>query len=49
MAAAFGGSGLFFLLFFFNDVPRVREDILMKLPGIGEYFHKETPPEDDPF
>ena len=49
MGGIFGGSGLFFLLFFFNDVPRVRMDILEKLPMIGEYFHKETPPEDDPF
>ena len=49
MTGIFGASGLFFLLFFFNDVPRVRKDIWEKVPVIGEWYHKETPPEDDPF
>lgn len=45
----FGGTGLFFLFFFLNDVPRVREDIWEQMPMIGDYYHKETPPEDNPF
>lgn len=49
MAGAFGVSAGIFALFFFDEVPRVREDILRKVPVIGGYFVRETPPEDDPF
>lgn len=35
--------------FFFSDVPRFRIDVMQKLPIIGEHFHKELPPEDNPF
>ncbi len=38
-----------FGLFFFSDVPKVRVDIMQKLPVIGGYFVKEIPPEDNPF
>ncbi|KAI9704746.1 MAG: hypothetical protein M1836_006526 [Candelina mexicana] len=48
-AGAFGGVFGFFALFFFADVPRVRKDILQKLPVVGEYYHKEIPPSDNPF
>ncbi|KAL8685952.1 MAG: hypothetical protein Q9218_007444 [Villophora microphyllina] len=37
------------LLFFFSDVPKVRTDIMQKLPIIGDHFVKEIPPEDNPF
>lgn len=45
----FGGVAGIFALFFFSDVPRVRIDIMEKLPFIGERFKKEIPPEDNPF
>ena len=38
-----------FALFFFDEVPRVREDILRKVPIIGNYFVREIPDEDNPF
>jgi hypothetical protein len=47
--SAFGASAGIFALFFFGEVPKVRQDILMKIPVIGEYFHREIPPEDNPF
>lgn len=36
-------------LFFFSEVPRVREDIMRKVPILGDYFIREIPPEDNPF
>lgn len=44
-AAALGLGALFFV----SDVPRVRIDIMEKLPIIGDHFKKEVPPEDNPF
>ena len=32
-----------------KQVPKVRSDILSKLPVVGEYFVREIPPEDNPF
>ncbi|KAF2238437.1 hypothetical protein EV356DRAFT_507569 [Viridothelium virens] len=49
LAAGFGAVGAGFALFFFSDVPRVRKDIMERLPLIGGYFHHEVPPEDNPF
>ncbi|KAF2257803.1 hypothetical protein CC78DRAFT_572926 [Lojkania enalia] len=49
LAAGFGGVAGFFALFFFAEVPRVREDIMRKVPIIGPYFVKEIAPEDNPF
>lgn len=49
MAAGFGGVAGFFALFFFAEVPRVREDIMRKVPVLGDYFVKEIAPEDNPF
>lgn len=49
MAGLFGGAAGIFALFFFGEIPRVRKDILEKVPIIGPYFHRETPPEDNPF
>ncbi|MCJ1444319.1 MAG: hypothetical protein MMC23_004821 [Stictis urceolatum] len=48
-AASFGGVAGLFALFFFSDVPRVRKDIMQKLPIIGDHFVKDVPPEDNPF
>lgn len=49
MSSLFGVSAGVFALFFFNGVPRIREDILEQMPFIGDYFHHEIPPEDNPF
>ncbi|RFU28475.1 hypothetical protein B7463_g7854, partial [Scytalidium lignicola] len=48
-AAGFGASAGIFALFFFSDVPRVRSDILTKVPIIGSYWVKEIHPADNPF
>ncbi|KAF1970123.1 hypothetical protein BU23DRAFT_474948 [Bimuria novae-zelandiae CBS 107.79] len=49
LAAGFGGVAGFFALFFFAEVPRVRKDIMQKVPILGDYFIQEIPPEDNPF
>ncbi|KAF2726933.1 hypothetical protein EJ04DRAFT_517565 [Polyplosphaeria fusca] len=49
MAAGFGGVAGFFALWFFAEVPRVRDDIITKVPILGDYFVKEVAPEDNPF
>ncbi len=49
MAATFAAATGIFALFFFAEVPRVRIDIVEKIPVIGSYFKKEIPPEDNPF
>jgi hypothetical protein len=48
-AGFFGAATGIFALFFFAGVPRVRTDILEKVPILGSYFHHEIPPEDNPF
>jgi len=49
MAAGFGVAAGVFAIFFFAEVPKVRNDILSKMPVIGDYFVREIPPEDNPF
>ncbi|KAK5079908.1 hypothetical protein LTR70_005639 [Exophiala xenobiotica] len=49
IAAGFGVSAGIFALFFFGEVPKVRNDILSKAPLFGDYFVREIPPEDNPF
>ena len=49
IASGFGAAAGIFALFFFAEVPKVRNDILQKMPVIGDYFVRETPPEDNPF
>jgi hypothetical protein len=49
IATGFGVSAGIFALFFLGEVPRVRNDILSKVPVIGDYFIREIPPEDNPF
>jgi len=48
-AAGFGAVAGVFALFFFAEVPKVRHDIMEKMPIIGSYFTVEVPPEDNPF
>ena len=45
--AGFGGVAGFFALFFFTDIPRVRKDIVQKIPFIGQYYVKEVPASDN--
>lgn len=47
--AGFGVSAGIFALFFFAEIPKVRNDIMSKMPLIGDYFVREVPPEDNPF
>jgi len=47
--ASFGVAGGIFALFFFADIPKVRKDIMQKMPFIGDHFVREIPPEDNPF
>ncbi|KAF2199449.1 hypothetical protein GQ43DRAFT_398716 [Delitschia confertaspora ATCC 74209] len=49
MAGSFGAVAGIFALFFFAEVPKVRDDIMIKVPIIGEYFEKKIAPEDNPF
>lgn len=49
MAAGFGTAAGIFAVFFFGEVPKVRKDILSKVPLIGDHFIREVPPEDNPF
>lgn len=47
--AGFGVAAGIGAIFFLSDVPRVRIDIMQKLPIIGPYFEKSIAPEDNPF
>jgi hypothetical protein len=38
-----------FAIFFFDAVPKVKQDILSKVPIIGDFYINEIPPEDNPF
>lgn len=49
IAAGFGATAGIFALFFFGEIPKIRKDILTKLPVVGDYFIREVPPEDNPF
>ncbi|MCJ1255513.1 hypothetical protein MMC24_003329 [Lignoscripta atroalba] len=48
-AGSFGAVAGIFALFFFSDVPKVRKDIMQRMPVIGDYFIREIPPSDNPF
>ncbi|EON61647.1 hypothetical protein W97_00863 [Coniosporium apollinis CBS 100218] len=48
-SGAFGAVAGIFALFFFAEVPKVRKDIMQRMPIIGDYFIHEIPPEDNPF
>ncbi|KAF1938456.1 hypothetical protein EJ02DRAFT_410369 [Clathrospora elynae] len=49
LAAGFGGAAGFFALFFFAEVPKVRDDIMKKIPVLDKFFTVEIAPEDNPF
>ncbi|KAL8831006.1 MAG: hypothetical protein Q9170_005491 [Blastenia crenularia] len=46
-AGSFGVVALVAVLQFGADVPKVRTDIMQKLPLVGDYFIRETPPSDN--
>lgn len=48
-AAGFGGVAGIFALFFFAEIPRVREDVMKKVPFLSSFFDKQIAPEDNPF
>jgi hypothetical protein len=43
----FGVAAGVFAVFFFGEVPRVRQDILSKVPGLSSYYDRSVPPEDN--
>lgn len=48
MVTSFGVATGIFAVFFFGDVPRVREDILVNIPMVGGLFVKPgVAPEDN--
>lgn len=48
--AGFGGVALFGVIFYVSNVPRVRKDVLLNLPVVGNLFVKEPlPASDNPF
>ncbi|KAL6872842.1 ubiquinol-cytochrome-c reductase complex subunit domain-containing protein [Trichoderma novae-zelandiae] len=48
--ASIGGGLGVALLLFASSLPRVRADILSKVPVVGKYFEKKEPhPADNPF
>ena len=49
IASGFGVAAGVFAVFFFGEIPKVRQDILSKLPIVGSYWVREVPPEDNPF
>ncbi|KAK7997538.1 hypothetical protein PG989_005578 [Apiospora arundinis] len=48
-AGAFGGVALFAVIFYASGIPRVQNDILMKIPGLRNYYIKDVPASDNPF
>lgn len=46
IASGFGVAAGIFAVFFFGEVPRVRKDILQKLPFFDKYLDRTVPPED---
>ncbi|KAI0970152.1 ubiquinol-cytochrome-c reductase complex subunit-domain-containing protein [Xylaria arbuscula] len=48
-AGAFGGVALFAVIFFASGIPRVKQDILQKVPFIGNHYINEIPASDNPF
>ncbi|TVY55574.1 hypothetical protein LSUE1_G009478, partial [Lachnellula suecica] len=43
----FGAAAGVFAIFFFSDIPKVRKDIMVNIPIIGDHFIKEIPPSDN--
>ncbi|KAI0903337.1 ubiquinol-cytochrome-c reductase complex subunit-domain-containing protein [Ustulina deusta] len=48
-SGAFGGVALFAVIFFASGIPKVQNDILKKIPFIGDHYIKEIPASDNPF
>ncbi|KAI2602137.1 ubiquinol-cytochrome-c reductase complex subunit-domain-containing protein [Hypoxylon sp. NC1633] len=48
-AGAFGGVALFAVIYYASGIPKVKRDILQKIPFLGGYFIKEIPASDNPF
>lgn len=47
IAGGFGVAAGLFAVFFFGEVPRVRKDVLQKLPFFDKYLDRTIPPEDN--
>jgi hypothetical protein len=45
----FGGVAGIFVVFFFAEIPRFRDDVIKKVPVLSDFFNNEIAPEDNPF
>ncbi|KAK4099203.1 hypothetical protein N658DRAFT_560496 [Parathielavia hyrcaniae] len=48
-AGMFGGVALFAVIFYASGIPRIQQDILQKIPVIGQRYVKHIPASDNPF
>ncbi|KAI0848037.1 ubiquinol-cytochrome-c reductase complex subunit-domain-containing protein [Daldinia vernicosa] len=48
-AGAFGGVAFFAVIYYASGIPRVKKDILQKIPYLGTYYVNEIPASDNPF
>ncbi|KAK4134672.1 hypothetical protein BT67DRAFT_339580, partial [Trichocladium antarcticum] len=46
-AGMFGGVALFAVIFYASGIPRIQEDILMKIPFLSKQYVKEIHPADN--
>jgi hypothetical protein len=46
-SSAFGAVALFGVIYYASGIPRVQQDILMKIPFLDKYFVKEVNPADN--
>ena len=49
LGGGFAGVAGLFAIFTFGGVPKIRNDILSKIPFIGSFYVHEIAPEDNPF
>ncbi|KAK3390153.1 ubiquinol-cytochrome-c reductase complex subunit-domain-containing protein [Podospora didyma] len=48
-ASAFGGVALFAVIFYASGIPKIQQDILMKVPYLRNYYVNDKPASDSPF
>jgi hypothetical protein len=49
MATGMGVAAGIAVVFFAEEIPPMRQDVLQNIPLIGSYWKKEIAPEDNPF
>ncbi|KAI8629341.1 ubiquinol-cytochrome-c reductase complex subunit-domain-containing protein [Xylariaceae sp. FL1651] len=48
-AGAYGGVALFAVIYYASGIPKVKKDILQKIPLLGTYYTEEVIASDNPF